>query len=138
MAAFGTLAWAGLAQSSTTYYYKGYASQLSFPKLVPAENPKASLIKSAISFYGNKYGYDIPILTSLASCESSFRSICIIDSNKRLSCGIFQFQKTTLEGYCPDLKWNSSVNEDIQCAGRMIKDRVTMQKNWVTCSKKIL
>lgn len=141
MAAIGTLAWASFADSTTTIQYTGKASQTpQIQKLVPSDKPTPRAIKQAISLYSEEYGYDAKILTQLASCESNFRSICIVDSNGKLSCGIFQFQKSTLEQYCPDLKWNSTVNEDIMCAGRMIKEggSDTLRAHWTTCSKQIL
>lgn len=138
MVAVGTLAWASFAESLTTFHYTGNASQVIALKVVPAEQPKERTIKEAISWYGEQYGYDTKILGSLAFCESTYRDICIIDSNGLLSCGPFQFQKSTMKLYCPDLKWNDSVKNDIMCAGRMVKLGMdTVKSNWVTCSKNL-
>ena len=37
------------------------------------------------------------IIIKLANCESGFRDVCIVDTNGKLSCGIFQFQELTLK-----------------------------------------
>lgn len=139
MILLGTFAMIRVADSSENIGSKGKASQSqNQPPLVPAEKDFTSNLKWAISFYSQQYGFDATILTPLAECESTFRDICIIDTNGKLSCGMFQFQKTTMEQYCPDLKWHHSIKEDIMCAGRMIKSVSVLKANWVTCSKQIL
>lgn len=91
--------------------------------------------KFFLSHLVSQYGLD-SVLIPLANCESTFRDICIIDTNGKLSCGMFQFQKTTFERYCPDLKWHDSVKSDAMCADRMIVKGL-LKENWKTCSKKI-
>ncbi len=139
MILFGTFALVQFANSSQNIGSKGSALPVQNPlPIVPAEKDFTSNLKQAISFYSQQYGFDTTILTPLASCESTFRDICIIDTNGKLSCGMFQFQKATMEKYCPDLKWHHSIKEDIICAGRMVKDVNVLKANWFTCSRKIL
>jgi hypothetical protein len=140
LVAIGTLAWTSTILSSTIHYDGGKAPPTPIIQdLVYTGSPTASAIKGAISFYGNQYGFQTKILTAIASCETTFRGLCIIDTNGKLSCGIFQFQKATFHRYCPDLQWNYSVNDDILCAERMIGEggMDIVKKNWVTCSAKI-
>jgi len=77
-------------------------------------------------------------IIALANCESGFRDICIVDTNQKLSCGIFMFQKTILKGYCPNLHWGTGyVADSIECATKMIKDGL-LKVHWITCAKQIL
>jgi len=101
-----------------------------------SEKPTVTQIKGAIVFYAKNNGINQHIFSALADCESSYRNICIIDTNGKLSCGPFQFQKDTFDKFCPDMKWHNSVKEDIMCAARVVKKGV-MADHWKTCSKKI-
>ena len=95
-------------------------------------------IKSAIRYEAINNGVNPETMIALANCESGFKDICIVDTNQKLSCGFFMFQKTTLKGFCPDLHWGDLYPYDgIVCAARMIKIGL-MSKHWVNCSKQIL
>lgn len=90
-------------------------------------------IKEIIGGYSLKYG---KVMIELATCESGVRDICIMDTNNKLSCGIFMFQKSTFLHYCPDLKWHNSIKDDIVCAERVIR-QIGIENDWKTCSKRI-
>lgn len=93
-------------------------------------------IKEAIVFTAKNKGINQHIFSALADCESSYRNICIIDTNGKLSCGIYQFQKDTFNSACPDLKWNNSIREDIICAARLVSSGA-MKDHWKICTDKI-
>jgi hypothetical protein len=95
-------------------------------------------VKQAIVYTAKNNGVDPEIMIALAGCESGFKDICITDTNNKLSCGFFMFQKTTLKGYCPDLHWGDLYPADgIICAARMIKQGL-LKAHWVHCAKSIL
>ncbi len=102
------------------------------------ENSKPWQIKEAI-IQSSENKEQAEIIIRLADCESGFRDICIVDTNGKLSCGIFQFQEDTLKYFCPDLEWGKGkIKDSIICAIRVIReDYKVMKKNWVICSKKI-
>jgi len=97
-------------------------------------NPERT--KELLSFYVAKSDLK-GIMIKLATCESGLKDICITDTNNKLSCGIFMFQRGTFQHFCPDLKWNNSVKDDIICAERIIKKGL-MSNHWVNCSRTIL
>lgn len=101
------------------------------------ENPTKKQIKEAVVFVAKNKDINQSTFVALADCESGFKDICIKDSNGKLSCGIFMFQKATFENFCPDLKWNSAIGDNIVCAGRMVAQGL-MRAHWVNCAKKIL
>jgi len=70
-----------------------------------------------LAFISEINGLD-EILYSLAQCESGFRNICVIDTNNKLSCGLFQFQKSTWDAYC-EKEWLSN-SDQIKCAGQLV------------------
>jgi len=82
--------------------------------------------------YGNEFS---ELLSKLANCESGFKNICIVDTNEKLSCGIFMFQKATFYGNCEG-KWLNPFDQ-IDCAIKLIENG-KLKVHWVNCSKKIL
>lgn len=101
------------------------------PSLSEALNTTEGL-KSIIGSYYSKYG---KILYDLANCESGFKDICIVDTNGKLSCGIFMYQKSTFNHFCKG-NWLNPLDQ-LKCADNMIHNG-RLKLDWVNCSKKIL
>ena len=73
------------------------------------------------------------ILYRLSRCENcGYGKGCIVDTNGKLSCGKYCFQKRTFEGFCPELKWNDNPTDDTTCAIKMIMMGIG-QDHWVNC-----
>lgn len=89
-------------------------------------------LKALVSSYNSKYG---ETLYALANCESGFKDICITDTNGKLSCGIFMFQRDTFYGFCSG-NWLNPIDE-LKCADKMISNGL-MAVHWKNCSKQIL
>ena len=88
-------------------------------------------LKELVSSYNSKYG---KILYALANCESGFKDICIMDTNNKLSCGIFMFQRDTFYGHCSG-SWLNPYDE-LKCADKMIGEG-RLHTDWVNCGKRI-
>ena len=113
------------------------AVRLQTPLDVLSAQSTKEQIKEAVVFVANNKEIASQMI-ALADCESGFKDICIIDTNKKLSCGIFMFQEATMKGYCPAMEWGTGhVADSIECAAKMIKDGL-LKVHWVNCSKKIL
>ena len=132
-----TLAIIVLLIPSTIHSDKGNATQILNPLESLPVNPTATQIKEAIVFTAKNNEVNADTMVALAKCESGFKDICIVDTNNKLSCGIFMFQKATFEGFCPDLQWGDyHVADNILCAGRMIKKGLQAY-HWVNCTLKV-
>lgn len=96
-------------------------------------------IKEAEVYVANNNGINSDIFVRMSTCENQgLKDICIIDTNGKLSCGVFMFQEDTFKRYCPDLTWGKGhLADNIVCAGRvMAKGIEVVQSNWVICSQK--
>lgn len=89
--------------------------------------------KKILGEYITQYGQN-DILVKLADCESSYRNICVIDTNGKLSCGMFQFQYDTFKRYCTG-NWRNGLDQT-RCADSMIKQGLG-RDNWTVCWNKI-
>lgn len=73
------------------------------------------------------------IVYDLAKCESGFNEKrCIIDTNNKLSCGLFQYQKTTWEHFCEGKYEEMTMKKQIECATKMLSKG--LWKHWYNCS----